>query len=403
MKKKNTMMRKRHSIFFGIFRPIGRIYCRIRYGFTAKVVKLEKGKSHVVICNHTTFADQFMVGSYFNKALYFLASDDLLNKWTGRYIIWMLGIIPKAKSSKDLTAVRKAKRVVNEGGNVMVFPEGNRTYSGELCHVDIAIAKFVKMLKSDLVIYNLVGGYGVLPRFANKQRKGRMQGLVREIIPASEVAEMSVETLYEKIKAGLSVEKEEFSCKSKVRAENVERAVYICPNCGKMDNITSKGNMIGCKNCDLEVEYLEDLTLKPMRGNFNFPRIADWYKWQRAVAIEMFSKEDNDIVLSDNSINVFQVDNMHLSVLGVFDVKFSEKNGLETFKNGERKLHVPFEDILNMGLMARTKVIIYTKNTIYHLKENGVPTSMMKYMNMFYIIKQRKEGVTNDGNLFLGL
>ncbi len=403
MKKKTTIMRKRHAIFFAIFRPIGRIYCRIRYGFTSKIYNLEKGKSHIVICNHTTFADQFMVGSYFNRNMYFIASDDLLNKWTGRYLIWMLGIIPKAKSTKDLGAVRMAKRVTNEGGNVMVFPEGNRTYSGELCHVDIAIAKFVKVLKSDLVIYNLVGGYGVLPRFANVQRKGKMQGLVREIIPASEVAEMTTEELHERIKAGLSVKEEKLEVKSKVIAENVERAVYICPNCGKMDCITSKGNMIGCKNCDLQVEYLEDLTLKTLCGNFNFNRISDWYKWQRSVAIETFSKEDNNITIGDDKINVFHVENMQLDDLGVFDVKFSEKEGLQTFKKGKLQLHVPFGDILNMGLMARTKVIIYTKNTIYQLKENGVPTSMMKYMNMFYIIKQRKEGITDDSNLFLGL
>lgn len=401
-KKISKWTSMRHAFFFGIFRPFGRIYCKVKYGFTAKVNKLEKGKSHVILCNHTTFADQFMVGSYFNRPLYFISSDDLLNKWTGKYLIWMLGMIPKAKSSKDLSAVRNARKVVMEGGNVMVFPEGNRTYSGELCYVDIAIAKFCKMLKSDIVIYNLIGGYGVLPRFANRLRKGKMRGEVREIIPASEAAEMETQALYERIITAMSVEEPKQNYKANDRAENVERAVYICPNCGGMDCIKSKGNTVSCANCDLEVEYNEDMSLTCKKGNFNFKTIAEWYLWQRGEAIARFSGE-NDVVWKNSNLQLFQVENKKFKVHGSFDMEFSQKDGLTAYKNGEEYLHVPFDEILNMGLMARTKVIIYTKTTIYHLKENDIPTSMMKYMHLFYIGKQAKEGVTDECNLFLGL
>ncbi len=401
-KKNKKYTSARHAFFFALLRPLGRVYCKARYGFSAKMTKLEKGKSHFVICNHTTFADQFMVGSFFNRPLYFIASDDLTNKPAGKLLIWLLGIIPKAKSSKDLSTIRKAKRVVNEGGNVMVFPEGNRTYGGELCYVDIAIAKFAKVLKSDLIIYNLVGGYGVLPRFANKQRKGKMQGIVKEVISASEVESMPAEELYERILQGLKVEEKNPCYKSKIMAQYVERAVYVCPNCGKLDSITSKGEIIGCKHCNLKIKYKQDLTLETLQGKCEFKTISQWYNHQRNVAIETFSNFENKTVLEDENLNVFQVENDKLSVVGKFDVRFSKENGFETFKNGERSLHVPLEDILNMALMGRSKLIIYTKNTIYQLKENLVPTSMMKYMNMFYITKQRIEGV--EGNdLFLGL
>ncbi len=401
--KNNKWIRRRHAFFYAFFRPIGRIYCRFRYGFTAKMNKLEKGKSGVVLCNHVTFGDQFMVASYFNRPLYFLASDDLLNKWTGRYLIWMLGLIPKAKSSKDLTAVRRAKKVVSENGVVAVFPEGNRTYSGELCYVDIAIAKFCKMLKSDVVLYNLTGGFGVLPRFANGARKGKMSGEIREVISAEDVANLSTEELHQRILQGLSVVEPKREYKSKVIAENLERSVYVCPNCGALDSIWTKGNDVFCKECDLHAEYKKDLTFERKAGDFNFERLADWYKWQRTVVIDKFG-QDNDIVLANKNVQLFQVDNMQLKVHGNFDVEFSCANGLKVYKtDGSEYLHVPFDDILNMGLMARTKVMIYTKTTIYHLKENNIPINMMKYMNMFYIHKQRKEGITEDGNLFLGL
>ncbi|MFI3164440.1 MAG: 1-acyl-sn-glycerol-3-phosphate acyltransferase [Bacillota bacterium] len=394
---------KRHSFFFAIFRPIGRLYCRTVFHFKGKMNKLDKKKSYVVLSNHLTFADQFILGSFFNRAFHFISSDDLMNKWTGKYLLWMLGCIPKAKSSKDLSTIRNAKKVINEGGSVMVFPEGNRTYSGELCHVDIAIAKFCKVLKSDVIIYNLIGGFGVEPRFAHKVRKGVMNGEIREIIPAEDVAEMSVEDLYQRIIAGLTVPTvKDQLFKSDIKAEYAERSVYICPECGSIDRTWSKGNYIYCKDCDLKVEYLENMDIAVRNGNAKFTRLADWYNWQKAKAIELFGNE-NDITLANKNLQLFQVENMRLSVIGNFDIEFNCTDGLKAFENGNLYLHVPFDDILNMGLMARTKVIIYTKHTIYHLKENDIPTNMMKFMHMFYIHKQRKAGVEGNDNLFLGL
>ncbi len=410
MDKAKTKKRKtkkwtafRHRFFFAFFRPIGRAYCRVVFHFSGKVNKLDKKKSYLVVCNHLTFADQFIIGTFFNRPLYFISSDDLLNKWTGKYLLWMLGCIPKAKSSKDLTAVRRAKSVTNEGGVVMVFPEGNRSYSGDLCYVDIAIAKFAKVLKSDVIIYNLEGGFGVEPRFAHKIRKGKMFGRIREVIPASEVEEMETDALYARIIEGLTIERDKTQLyKSEIKAEYAERSVYICPNCGSIDRTWSKGNFIYCKDCDLQVEYLENAEIAVRKGNADFSRLADWYNWQRGKAIELFAA-GNDITLANKNLQLFQVENMRLSVIGNYDIEFNCADGLKAFEGDKLFLHVPIEDILNMGLMARTKVIIYTKNTIYHLKENNVPTNMMKYMNMFYINKQSKAGLEDKDKYFLGI
>lgn len=400
--KKNTWTRKRHSFFSAIFRGLTRLYCRVVFHYKAKVNKLEKGKGYVIMSNHVTFCDQFAVGSYFNRHTYFIASDDLMNKWTGKYLMWLLAPIPKAKSSKDFSTIRNARKVINEGGIVGLFPEGNRNYDGNLCYIDIAIAKFCKVMKSDIILYNLVGGFGVAPRFGKTIRKGKMTGGIREIIPASEVESMTTEELYQRIIAGLTVEEPKTQYISDKKAEYAERSIYVCPDCNAVDKIYSEGNFIYCKECGLKVEYLENLDIATREGKSTHTTLAEWYGFQEKFAIEYFGPQ-NEVVLKDENIQLFQIENQHLSVLGNFDVNFSGKDGLSIFKGEELVLNVPFDDITNMGLVGKRKIIIYTVDTIYHLKENKVPINMMKYMNMFYVYKQKKEGEINNGNLFLGI
>ena len=105
----------------------------------------------------------------------------------------------------DLVGGKTMLRVLKEGGTVAVFPEGNRTYSGELCYISPAITKFFMMSKVPIVIYNIEGGYGVDPRWGLKKRKGKLCGKIKRVLYPDEYKTLTEEELHNLILNELNV------------------------------------------------------------------------------------------------------------------------------------------------------------------------------------------------------
>ena len=177
--------------------------------------------------------DPFGVGMKFNKPLYYMASSDLFqNKITGKLIKFLVNPIPKQKSNKnDIAAIKACMQVAKENGSICIFPEGNRTFSGQLGHMDYSIVKLIKKLNKPLILMNIVGGYGSDPRWSNKSRKGKLEIFIKKKVTVDEIKNMSNDQLFDLIKSNLTVDnyKEEIIYKGKKFAEDLERILYICP------------------------------------------------------------------------------------------------------------------------------------------------------------------------------
>src|SRR5690554_3484206 len=163
--KRKRWMKFRHRFVFALVRPFFWLFLRLRYGFRYKRCHLPKGPA-IILFNHTTNMDPFMVSSSIHGPVYFVATDDIFSiPFISKLIKYLVAPISKSKAVNDINTVKNCLRIVKEGGRIAISPEGNRTYSGKLCHINKAIVKLVKLLKVPLVLYNIVGGFGVNPRF----------------------------------------------------------------------------------------------------------------------------------------------------------------------------------------------------------------------------------------------
>ena len=68
--------------------------------------------------------------------------------------------------------------------------------------------------------------------------------------------------------------------KSKKRAEYLERVFYVCPHCG-LSEFESNKNIVKCKKCGREIEYLVSKELKGVGFDFPFKFVNDWYEYQQ--------------------------------------------------------------------------------------------------------------------------
>ncbi len=282
---KNKEVLRRHKFYTFIVKIAAILIGKIGYGFKLpKKYKIGKDENVFVISNHQANLDPAFVGLAFNKPLYYVATDTITT--TGfiyKLIKHALNPIPKKKGASDPQCVRKILKISKEGGSICLFVEGNRSYAEFQYAIEPSIVKLIRKLNIPIILYNIKGGNGVDPRFAVKPRKGSFTGEVKRRIDPSEYALMSDTELLDAIKEGIRVYDSESGCtyRSRRRAEYLERMFFVCPKCYKTQTLVSKGNTIKCSECSMEIEYTEDLKLKPYDKSIKFERMIDWYDFQK--------------------------------------------------------------------------------------------------------------------------
>ena len=132
MKRQKKWVKFRHRVVrFLLSGPLG-AYSRLKYN-----IKLDKFKSdikgpYLILYNHQTAFDQFFVGVSFREPIYYVATEDIFsNGWVSSLIRYLVEPIPIKKQTTDVRAILNCMKVMKEGGNIAIAPEGNRTYSGK--------------------------------------------------------------------------------------------------------------------------------------------------------------------------------------------------------------------------------------------------------------------------------
>jgi 1-acyl-sn-glycerol-3-phosphate acyltransferase len=158
-RKKKQWTKFRHRVIRNLAYAVLYPYTRIKYGARIEKFREKQKRQYLIAFNHQTAADQFIVGSAFKGAVYYVASEDILtNGFISRLLSWAVAPIPIKKQATDVGAVLNCKRVAKEGGTIALAPEGNRTYSGKTGYIKPAIVAFVRTLKLPLVLYRIEGG-----------------------------------------------------------------------------------------------------------------------------------------------------------------------------------------------------------------------------------------------------
>ncbi|MDD4077859.1 MAG: lysophospholipid acyltransferase family protein [Bacilli bacterium] len=372
---------------------------RIRYGFRYQKYRLPKGPA-IILFNHSTNLDPFMVCMSIPGPVYFIATDDIFSvRLLSPLIRYLVAPISKSKAINDIQTIMESLRIVKEGGRIALSPEGNRTFTGELCYVNKAIVKFVRLLKIPLVIHNIIGGFGVHPRFSPHLRKGRMDGFVRKIIMPDEYLDLSDNELYELIIENLSVDElvTGRKYKSKKRAEKMESLFYVCPVCKMISTLYSKENHCYCRHCGLTVEYTEEMTLKSTNPNFTFKTIREWYLFQRefilAIDVESVGTMFSDVNVILKKVIKNKIKKKCLSG------RLLINQSVLTVENQNVRKEYPLKLIDSIAILGQNKINFYINNEIYQLKSNK-SFNGLKYMHFYHIVRMRRQGVKDE---FLGI
>ncbi|MBC7344299.1 MAG: 1-acyl-sn-glycerol-3-phosphate acyltransferase [Clostridia bacterium] len=86
----------------------------------------------VVVANHVSYWDPIVVGVAVKRKVRFMAKAELFRIPVLGWTIKAMGAFPVNRGRLDTSTVKKALKILSEGGAVGVFPEGTRSRTGEL-------------------------------------------------------------------------------------------------------------------------------------------------------------------------------------------------------------------------------------------------------------------------------
>jgi 1-acyl-sn-glycerol-3-phosphate acyltransferase len=396
--KKKPWMRRHHRVVRDIAYLVLHRYTVRRYGIDIEKFSAQGERAYLILMNHQTAFDQFFVGMTFEGPVYYVASEDLFsNGFISTLLRWAVAPIPIKKQTSDISAVKNCIRVAKEGGTIAIAPEGNRTYSGRTGYMNPAIAALAKLIKLPIAFLRIEGGYGVHPRWSDAVRKGHMRCYVSRVMEPEEFKSLSKQELMEVIERELYADegKADAQFDSDVRAEYLERAMYVCPWCG-LSEFESRGNSIECKRCRRKVEYGKDKRLRGQGFDFPFEFVTGWYDYQE----EFINRLDTGLYLDEPMYR----DRAALYEVIVYRRKRRLKKDAELCLYGDRLVidgkSCPFADITGISVLGRNKLNIYMGEKLWQLK-GGKRFNALKYVNIYYRSKNQGRG-DKDGK-FLGL
>ena len=371
--------------------------------YPVKIEKAPDDSQALILFNHQTALDQFLVGLAFPQPVYYVASEDLFSIGPlARAMEYLVAPIPIKKQSTDIRAVKTCLRVAKEGGSIAIAPEGNRTYSGRPCFMNPAIGSLAKKLKLPVLLFRIEGGYGVHPRWSDGVRRGPMRAYVAERIEPEELKAMSPGEIYERIRQGLNVDETQIPgrYRGRKRAEYLERMLYVCPKCG-LSRFESRGDRVRCLSCGLEASYGEEKQFKSADPAFPYRYAADWYQAQEDFV--------NALDIRDYLTKPLYRDRADLSRVLLYKRKELLRRGCDVALYGdrivldegtERELCLPIEELSTVTVLGRNKLNLYHGEQIYQLKGDK-RFNALKYVQLCARSKNIARGDFDDK--FLGL
>ena len=359
-------------------------YAWLKMGYRTRVHKLKKSQGQLILANHQSFYDGYLVNLAFNRPVYIMAGDYMFNEGKkSERMNYLFAPIPKVKAGTDPASLLTTMRVLREGSVVGIFPEASRTYDGCFGKIPESMGRFIKKMKVPVTLFHLSGGYGADPRWCRTQRRGHFIGSVKRTLTIEQIANMSEQEIVDMIQKELYTDetKTRYRYRSRTRAEYLERLLYICPKCGADSTLYSKGKYVTCQHCGLRAEYTENTTFAFEDFDTDIKNVADWVAWQDA-QLDRFNDAEG-VIFSDDGVFLQTCDRNKLREdLGIGRIEIDKTEMRVTTPKGEHRF--PFDEITIISPIAGTKILFTTKHDGSFMINGPKRFNPYKYVKLCY-------------------
>ncbi len=194
----------RRSWINRLFYRFARYTCRMlvvllyRYRFSG-LEHLPRRGGALVLANHQSFLDPVLLGVPTLRRIHYLARVTLYRSRLFRLLTAPLDAVPLDRKRHLLSGLREAIGRMQGGEVLGIFPEGQRTWDGQLLPLQPGFLLLARRAGVPLVPVGIAGAYEVWPRQRRWPGLGRIWVHYGEPIPPEQVAAMSDQELMNEV------------------------------------------------------------------------------------------------------------------------------------------------------------------------------------------------------------
>ncbi len=350
---------------------------------------------YLLLSNHVHFWDPFFISYNLRKHIYYVASDEYFRIFPLNIALKYFGAIPKTKFMSDSDTVRKILQVKQQGKCIGIFPEGLRSWDGEVSPIVESTYKLIKHLKIPVVMTTIKGGALSYPRWARYSKKGLIEVEYR-IIMDSNFDFRDINKVREVINEKFSYSEYSWQEKNmipfigKKLALYIELFLFICPQCKSIASIKSFDNKFKCKQCNTEFYYTKYGYIK--NSIYNTP--AKWNIWQKKYLrkkikdLIYYEKSEKVYLFYDKGVSHYQgVKAKSLKKVNLGQLFYTRKGVvLKTLLRGE--FLYDFEKINGINVQSNNKFEFYYDGILQRFAFKGNIVSAYKWTISLKIIKE---------------
>ncbi|MCA9684578.1 MAG: 1-acyl-sn-glycerol-3-phosphate acyltransferase [Myxococcales bacterium] len=353
-------------------------------------VELPRKGPMLVVSNHPSPWDVSMIPLTLDRQTHNLGTDQLLRV---PYFGWMMphfSMIPFKKGMKDPAALDEVERRIHKGECVLIFPEGDRTWTGRSNPVRGGTGALIKRLGVPVGFVRVRTGHMCWPRWAKYPRSVPLIIEHRALIEYPESA--TVDEINADIARYITVDPYDVEVPpkswGKSLAVGLPEFLWACPQCFHQDGVALVEGDLDCVEChgcggrwrlDLACwmraepgtgarDMHVDEAYRRMREHFGELPVIDKQRWAEAgIAIE------GEVEMSQIHYGQVEAELLgrgHLELHGD-KLRFTDHAGKE--------LDLPFAPIKAVLMQVGDKLQIRTSENNFQISPTLHSTNMWKY------------------------
>ena len=365
------------------------LFHRIKKKIPKEVKELES--PYLLLSNHVGFWDPFLAGHFLPNFTHFVSSDTVFRNKLFSFFLTRLGTIPKKKNMRDTKVIRDIIGVIRQGENVGIFPEAVRTWSGSGFNIDESIVKLIMLLKVPVVVCNLKGMNLFNPRWSRKLRKTRVEVGYELVISKDQAASLNPDEIFKLVKEGISHDEVEYQksvmneVTSNHKAENINHALYVCPDCEAIDSFIAEGNDFKCQNCSYDI-HINDYSFfeRITNGKLYFDNIRDWFNWEEKWLLnhvsEKVDSKYNELIFEDTNSLVYKSnESCEFKLIGTAYIKLYINRIDVVFSGDISNISFNFNDLQTINPQVSEMIEIYYNDEAYRITGGRPGVSGLKW------------------------
>ncbi len=341
---------------------------------------LELDGPALIIPNHSCAWDPLLVAMCLpHKQAYFVASEHIFRLgFVSRLLERFLAPIPRRKASSGADTVKAILRHLKAGHSVCLFAEGDQCWAGHSGEVFPATGKLARSSGATLVTVRVEGGFLSLPRWGRGVRRGRVHVRPVNIYSPETLRGMTPAQIDEAINRDICEDAWErqrewrAAYRGRRRAEGLERAMWLCPKCGRLGTLQTAEDKVFC-SCGFKQRFSEEGFLEPPEP---FADLAAWDAWQLEKLRTRAFPHPEEEFFSDTEVTLSRVSAGHRE----------ETLACGTLRQTEDALALgdfrfPLAEVHDMAEILSSRLLFTCRDEYYQLRADNA--NLRKYLEFW--------------------